>query len=281
MKFISIETSINKKSNKLDFDKYYTPKDIMQHCVHTTINKLNELGYTITEYLEPSAGNGVFSKYIKSLGYDITSIDIQPEFDGCIQGDYLVYSLDYVSGRCIIGNPPFGARLNLAQKFYKKSIEVGDYISFILPISQLNNSRTMYEFDLVYSEDLGKVTFSGNRKIHSCLNIYVRNKQGINSKPISKLKDITIVRQDSSKFPNMEYDLRMCCWGASIGKLLVDGENYSSEYKIKINNTQLKDKIISVLTNVDWHKELNFTGVPKLQQFHIIDLLKKHIEDIK
>lgn len=29
------------------------------------------------------------------------------------------------------------------------------YIAFIQPISQLNNNLQMYEFDLIYSEDLG------------------------------------------------------------------------------------------------------------------------------
>lgn len=281
MKFISIETGVNKKSTKLDLDKYYTPYDVMEHSVNTTIQVLNDLGKEVTQYLEPSAGSGVFSKYIKSLGLDILSMDISPDFEDCIQQDFLTYPTNYIKGRCIIGNPPFGARLNLAQKFYKKSIELGDYISFILPISQLNNTRTMYEFDLVYSEDLGKVKFSDSKLIHCCLNIYVRNPKGLNSKPISKLKDITIIRQDSPKYAHSSYDVRMCCWGASIGKLLQEGESYSSEYKIQIHNNNLKDKVIEVLRNVDWFNELNFTGVPKLQQFHIIQLLQKHIKEIK
>jgi hypothetical protein len=64
--------------------------------------------------------------------------------------------LDYKKGRCIIGNPPYGVKNNLSMQFFKKSIKLGDYIVFILSISQLNNNYQMYDFDLIYSEDLGE-----------------------------------------------------------------------------------------------------------------------------
>lgn len=48
---------------KIQNDKYYTPSDLAEYCVHKTeeiIGKEN-----ITEYLEPSAGAGVFLDYLK------------------------------------------------------------------------------------------------------------------------------------------------------------------------------------------------------------------------
>lgn len=45
--------------------------------------------------------------------------------------------------------------MNLARAFYRKCVTDGDYIAFILLISQLDNSSSLFEFDLVYSEDLG------------------------------------------------------------------------------------------------------------------------------
>ena len=277
-KFKYIES---KKTNKLNLDQYYTSEEDMNYCVNKTLDILQENGYTVSEFLEPSAGQGVFSNYLATSGLNVIAIDIEPKSEDIIQADYLTYDIKYKKDRLIIGNPPFGSRLSLATKFYNKSVEIGDYISFILPISQLNNTKMMYKFDLIYSEDLGELIFSGDRKVHCCLNIYVRPKSGLNKKKTSKLKDVEIVRQDSKKYDSFEFDIRMCYWGdATAGKILKDGERYSGEYKIKIHNEALKDKIITVLTNTDWKKELNSTAMCKIQQFHIIDILKREIPEI-
>ena len=279
MKFKYIES---KNSNKLNLDKYYTSYDDMQYCVNKAWDILKENEYEISEFLEPSAGNGVFSDYLHTSGLDVIAIDIEPEGKNIIKADYLTYPLDYVENRCVIGNPPFGNRLSLANKFFKKSIEIADYIVFILPISQFNNTQTFYQFDLLHSEDLGKLIFSGNREVHCCLNVYVRPKNGLNKKKTKKLKDITIVRQDSKRYEGFEYDLRMCYWGdATAGKILSEGESYSAEYKIKINNEKIKDDIIRVLTTTNWKEELNCTAMCKIQQYHIIDMLCREIPNIK
>lgn len=139
----------------------------------------------------------------------------------------------------------------------------------------------MYEFDLIYSEDLGELIFSGNRKVHCCLNIYTRPKNGLNKKNSFKLKDIEIIRQDSRRYDSFEFDIRMCYWGnATAGKILKDDERYSGEYKIKIYNEALKDRIIDVLTNTDWKKEVNSTAMCRIKQYHIINVLKREIEEI-
>ena len=279
MKFKYIES---KNSNKLNLDKYYTSYDDMEYCVNKAWDILKDNGYKISEFLEPSAGSGVFSNYLATSGLDVIAIDIEPEGKDIIKADFLEYPLEYVEGRCVIGNPPYGNRLNLANKFFKKSIELGDYIVFILPISQLNNTQTFYHFDLIYSEDLGNLMFSGNREVHCCLNVYVRPKNGLNKRKSSKLKDVEIVRQDSKRYSDFEYDIRMCYWGdATAGKILSDNETYSGEYKIKIHNERLKKEIINVLTNTDWKKELNSTAMCRIKQYHIVDILKKYIKDIK
>ena len=277
-KFKYIES---KGTNKLNLDQYYTSEEDMNYCVNKTLDILQENGYTVSEFLEPSAGQGVFSDYLATSGLNVIAIDIEPKSEDIIQADYLTYDIKYKKDRLIIGNPPFGSRLSLATKFYNKSVEIGDYISFILPISQLNNTKMMYKFDLIYSEDLGELIFSDDRKVHCCLNIYVRPKSGLNKKKTSKLKDVEIVRQDSKKYDSFEFDIRMCYWGdATAGKILKDGERYSGEYKIKIHNEALKDKIITVLTNTDWKKELNSTAMCRIKQYHIIDILKREIPEI-
>ena len=110
----------------------------------------------------------------------------------------------------------------------------------------------------------------------------MRPKNGLNKRKTTKLKDITIVRQDSKKYNDFEYDIRMCYWGdATAGKILKEGESYSGEYKIKIHNDNLKEEIIKVLSNINWKSELNSTAMCRIKQYHIIDILKKNIKDIK
>lgn len=263
--------------SKIALDKYYTDPKLARYCIDKAYKVIGQSN--ISEIIEPSAGSGSFSNQIKNC----VAYDIEPEGKEITQQDFLELELEYKKDRLIIGNPPYGSRMNLAQKFYKKSIELADYIAFILPIGQLDNKNSLYEFDLIHSEDLGKRIYS-DRELHCCFNIYKRPKDGqFNKKQSNKLKDITIVRQDSSKYNDIECDIRMCYWGnGSAGKILTDtNEKYSGEYKIIIHNQKLKNEIIKVLNEVDWHKELNKIAMLKIQQFHIYNVLKKYIPNIK
>jgi len=264
--------------SKIALDKYYTSVDLAQYCIDKTYEIIGE--ENISEVIEPSAGNGSFSLNVPSLCW---AYDIEPEHPTIKRQDFLELGCGYLWGRLIIGNPPYGRNMHMAQKFYKKAIELSDYVAFILPISQLNNTNSLYEFDLIHSEDLGVQTYS-NIDLHCCFNIYKRPENGeFNKKQKNKLKDITIVRQDSKKFNAIkDYNIRMCYWGdSSAGKILNDNESYSAEYKIIINNKVLENEIINVLKNVDWKKELNCIAMLKIQQFHINDVLKKYIPEIQ
>lgn len=236
----------------------------------------------ISEIIEPSCGDGAFyhhAIYEPHIGYDI---DPQCNFQGVIKGDFLNQKINYLWGRLIIGNPPYGRCLNLAQKFFKKSIQIADYIAFILPIGQLNNNKSMYEFDLISSTDLGFECYSG-RYLHCCFNVYKRPKSGeFNKKPITKLQDITIYRQDCRDYENKDFDVRMCYWGdGTAGKILSQDEHYSAEYKIKINNPLLQEEIINTLKTFNWKKYLNSIAMRKIQQFHIVDVLSHSVKGIK
>jgi hypothetical protein len=155
-------------SNKINLDKYYTPTDIAKYCIDKTFDILKE--NIIGDIIEPSAGAGAFSLQLPS---NCKSYDIKPDHESIIEQDYLELNIGYLKDRLIIGSPPFGELASLALQFYKKSVELGDYIAFILPISQLNNNEFMSDFELIYSEDLGKNKFSG-RVLRCCFNIYRR-----------------------------------------------------------------------------------------------------------
>ncbi len=266
---------------KIENDKYYTPIEIANHCIDKVLEIIGE--ENISEVIEPSVGGGSFLHHPKMMIH--FAYDIAPECSSdttvITTGDYLEQKIDYLWGRLVIGNPPYGRGLNLAQRFFKKSTEIGDYIAFVLPISQLNNSHFMYEFDLIYSEDLGMQLYT-DRELHCCFNIYKRPSNGeLNNKPIDRIKDITIYRQDCSGYEDKEFDIRMCYWGdGSAGKILSDGESYSGEYKIKIHNLELKDRIIEVLSTFDWKSYLDCIAMRRIKQFHIIDVLLTEIPEL-
>lgn len=266
--------------SKIIDDKYYTPIAVANHCWDKVADVIG-MG-NISEIVEPSCGNGAFfhhPKYLPHFGYDI-----KPEMNqhNIIMADYLVAPICYLPGRLIIGNPPYGRCMNLAQKFYKKSVEIADYIAFILPISQFNNVNSMYEFDLIYSEDLGEQYYS-DVLLHCCFNIYRRPESGeLNKRPSHKLKSVSFCRQDSKGYAEQPYDVCLCYWGnGSCGNIVDQPGTYSAEYKIKVNDIEHRDEIINFIKTYNWREYVNCIAAKKLQQFHILDMLKDKFDWIK
>ena len=262
---------------KIENDKYYTDVSLAKYCIDKTYEFIGI--HNITEIIEPSAGSGSFSHQIsKCIAYDI-----EPEDESIIKQDYLKLEIPYKKGRLFIGNPPFGKTMDLVKKFYKKSILEGDYISFILPIGQLNNKQSLYEFDLVYSEDLGVRLFS-DKPIHCCFNIYKRpHSNKLNKRENLKLQDVLIIREDNKDYDDIQnFDVRMCYWGSgSAGKILAEHESYSAEYKIIIKNDKIRQEVIELLHNINWHKEIQPIAMLKIQKYHIYQVFKKYIKNIK
>ena len=266
---------------KKHLDKYYTQPDLAKYIVDKTKEIIGE--DNITEYLESSAGSGVFLDYLDELNKPYLAYDIEPEDkrNRIVKCDFLELDLEYKQGRCVIGNPPYGNFNLSSEKFFKKSIKLGDYISFILPISQLDNNIKMYEFDLIHSEDLGKRIYS-NIEVHCCLNIYKKPKNNkFNKKPNYKLKEIEILRLDrgSNTIIN-DYDIGICSYGASIGKVINKIGTYSQELYIKIHNDLYKNDVINLIQNTDWKNIIQMTATPKLQIWRVYKYIKEQIPEI-
>jgi hypothetical protein len=104
--------------------------------------------------IEPSAGNGSFSKNIGCIAYDLV-----PEDTSIIQQDFLLLEkkdIPKVDKILFIGNPPFGERYSLINAFIKKCIELNaSYIAFILPDS-FNKSINQKVFPLNWNLILNK-----------------------------------------------------------------------------------------------------------------------------
>ena len=265
---------------KIHLDKYYTPPDLAEYIVNKTKLIIGE--ENISEYLEPSAGTGVFLDYLDKpyLAYDIEPDDKRNRI---VKFDFLSLDLEYKNKRCVIGNPPYGKGNYTSVKFFKKSIQLGDYVVFILPISQLDNNMYMYEFDLIHSEDLGKRIYS-NIEVHCCLNIYKRPTKGLNKKPNFDLQDVILKgvatgKSRNDKIPD-EYDFSICGFGASVGKICDYEGQYCQQIYFTINNTDYKNKIVDLLENVDWRKLYPMTASPNLTQWQVYKYIKEQIPEI-
>ena len=262
---------------KIENDKYYTPIAVANKCWDKVIELIGK--DNIADVIEPSCGNGAFYHY-PSMKPNM-GIDIAPEIDNreesIITGDYLEMSIEYKKGRLVIGNPPYGSRMLLAQRFFKKSVMIADYIAFILPISQYNNTSSLFEFDLIYSEDLGLQTYT-DRKLHCCFNVYARPKDGkLNGRKKETLPFLHIFRQDCKGHENKQFDIRICYWGdGTTGKILTDGEHYAGEYKLLINDDySRKSELIDFILHFDWKGYLNCIAMKRLKQYHIINVIKE------
>ena len=262
---------------KIKHDKYYTPNNIAKYVVDKTIEVIEKKN--ITEFIEPSAGNGAFLNHLPDT---TVAYDIEPEDDRIIKLDYLELELDYKAGRVVIGNPPFGNRNNLARKFCNKSFEIAEYVAFIMPISQLNNTYSIYKYDLIYSEDLKNVSFS-DREVHVCFNIYKRPKNGkfnkLKSANTCSLIELKEMRKNRNQFlpKDFDYDIGICSFG-SVGERVYNNQEYTTELYIKVLKDELKEDIVECIKNADWCKEFPMTKSPRLKQWQVNKYIKDRFE---
>lgn len=272
--------NISKNSNKIPLDKYYTSPQLAKYIVDKTKEIIGE--DNITEYIEPSAGAGVFLDY---LDKPYLAYDIEPEDNRIKKQDYLKLELNYKTGRVVIGNPPFGRGNSLSMAFYKKSVKISDYIAFIMPISQYRNNVQLYDFDLIYSEDLGIKEYS-DRELHCCFNIYKRPHNGkLNKKPDYKLKDVKIVEYRRGGNTNIPegYDFVMGTFGAGcVGKTPQEIGQYALECYFYISNKELKNKVLEILNNYDWKSaSKGISNTYGLPQWKIYKILKEKLPELK
>lgn len=247
-------------------DKFYTPKNVAIEIVQTIKSKLGE---EITEWFEPSAGSGVFSKIVDNC----LAFDIAPDDDSIIKQDFLTAEINYKKGRLVFGNPPFGKRNNLALKFFKKAIQIGDFVAFILPISQLNNTNSFYDFDLIYSKDLGVLNYSG-KNIHCCFNIFKRpHQQILNKKPRLDSSLFKIYRNTEKKYHLINEDFKIIKRG-NVGKVIDDNSQYSDEYKVVVADKSNLDFVKNKITSFDWKNFKIHQSAPHISKNDIYSIFQ-------
>ena len=146
-------------------DQYYTKANVAAFCVAQIITAIEGSYIGGWQWIEPSAGNGVFLKLgpTGSIG-----IDIDPKGAGVIKGDFLSWTPGGTKKRLVYGNPPFGRQGALAKAFIKHATSAtvaADAVAFILPRSFVKPSMNRVfppKFHCVYSSELDKNAFEVN-----------------------------------------------------------------------------------------------------------------------
>ncbi len=278
----------------IDYDKYYTPLEECQKLVDLCEKYF---GDKITQYIEPSAGNGSFRESLKGTGRPFKMYDLIPEADDIQEADFLNNGIKelnvYRKGRCMIGNPPFGQGNMLFKEFYKKSIEIADYIAFIGPVGIYNNDHFYWQFETVYEEVLDEnVKFSGI-EVKCAIKILKRSKKE-RVQPTFEHNDFTLTyfskekrlgytgnsKEESieyykEKLKDTKFDFGIVAFGNPIGKIN-DGDLYHVKYFL-VNITTKRYDVRRFLEEVKWEDHFKFTtaGTISIWQVNKIWLQKR------
>lgn len=255
--------------SKIELDKYYTSKELAEYCVNKTFEVL---GSDWERIIEPSCGDGSFLSFLPNttLSYDIDINSVAKEII-----DYRDVKLPFIDKSLVIGNPPFGRANRLSAQFVRVSLEHSGYISFIQPISQLDNNRLMTHTDLVYSEDLGNLQYS-DRPVKCCLNMYKRNLDS--QKQSYKIPGIIYCGhlfrsgkcQHSDSRLEKKYDFRIAAW--HYPRLLKDDETCTNEIVIDVAPSKY-EWFKKQLENCDYDSLMSATNSPNMPDWRILKYL--------
>ena len=123
---------------RVENDALFTPVETAERIVGFLLEQYP--GWRELEWFEPSAGGGSFIDAARGFGIDITGIDIKPQRWDIKEADFLMYDnydlyspkLD-LSGKIVVGNPPYGKYNNLSINFINQAFKLGaEKVAFLL-----------------------------------------------------------------------------------------------------------------------------------------------------
>jgi predicted RNA methylase len=246
-------------------DKYYTKGSVAEECI-----KLVKKYVTIEDndlIIEPSAGNGSFIEYIKTLSNNYKFYDLEPEHDEVNKQDFL--ELNYAdiikpySNIHVIGNPPFGRQSSMAIKFIKKCCLFSNSISFILPKSfrkdSMQKSFSQY-YHLIYETDILNNSFLVNNVECNVPCIFqIWQHKNIPRPTINKQEPLYFTFVKKEEKPHISF--RRVGVYAGIISNEINNKSIQSHYFIKFTNNKTIDENIEVLKSIKF--ELNNTVGPR------------------
>jgi len=247
-------------------DKYYTRQYIADY-----VSQIIKDRYGNSEYIEPSAGSGIFLNSFK--GYNISGYDINPHRDDIKKQDWFLINRERINGKVVVGNPPFGFSASLAIKFIEVATKGrAKAICFILPKtfkkSSLQN-KIDERYHLVQEVELPKNSFFFYEKdneyydVPTVFQIWERS---------SKKRELEVLKTTSPYFEFTTKDKCDFCVRRAGGKSgqILEGIDHteSSTYFIKAKNDYVK-KAFQIY---DYKKYTdNTAGVKSISKHEIIE----------
>ena len=259
--------SVGQKHN---LDKFYTKISIVEQC----LSLLDLSKYDLI--IEPSAGNGSFSKKMNCIAFDL-----EPEADSIIKADWFKVDKTKYSGKIlIIGNPPFGQQNTLSVSFFNESAKIADTIAFILPLSfkkiSLQN-RLDLNFSLKEELILPENSFILNEEEYSVPCVFQIWERGIIRKKVnlpitSNLIDFT---KDSL---NADFRVPRVGGNASKASLNLNGALQSNYFIINKTNFS-NEELVNIINKINF-PSISFTVGPKsLSKGEFIYELETYIKE--
>ena len=247
-------------------DKYYTNPDAVNLCIENIKKNIYMNDFDVI--IEPSAGNGAFIDGIKSLTYNQLFYDIEPENEEIIKQDFLTLDIRATglygneNKIHIIGNPPFGRQSSLAIKFIKKSCEIANTISFILPKSFKKDSmlkKFPLNFHCIFEIDLPDNSFIVNGVAHNVPCIFqIWEKRTYNRDMIEQIEPLHFNFVKKTENPDISFH-RV---GVNAGTIDANcDKSIQSHYFIKFTNDKSVADNIILLSEITY--DFNNTIGPK------------------
>ena len=114
-------------------DQFFTTEETAASCLEYLKKRLPVAAKSI-EFIEPSAGDGVFYNLLPS-GRRI-GVDLDPQHPDIERADFMRWWPEKGDRetRVVVGNPPFGKRGDIAIQFLLHATEMADTVGFILPM---------------------------------------------------------------------------------------------------------------------------------------------------
>ena len=269
MKLANLDINYKDFSFK-DKDQFFTNDSLAKRYLELCYSFFEEYNINIDDYIfvEPSAGNGVFLKYLPKE--KTIALDIEPRAQGIIQQDFLTWTppINNHQKYIVIGNPPFGLRGQKALQFINKAFEFADFVCFILP--PLFNSdgkgspKKRIKQNLIFSEDISTNNYlypnNENITINTIFQIWTKLDLGINLneeiKPVGyKIYSLSdggtpSTTRNKDKLNCCDYYLPSTVFGKEKVKLYDSFEDLPQRrgYGIILEDKNLS----SIITNINW-----------------------------
>jgi len=168
-----------KDKTPVNFDKIYTPLEVIQKCNRFLVDILINEGAEIDQIIDPAAGPNIWLNDLLTY-FDAPvktySLDIAPDNDQVKKFDWLKLKdkeLKYSEHRLIVTNPPYGRSNNGTVSFINIGLKHAKWVAMLVPTGTWTSIR-IKNFNKRWKLDIGPINqiFKGcgifNEKTNSC-----------------------------------------------------------------------------------------------------------------